>query len=192
MSLSLYEITVPVMIAGFGNMSKFLDRGRTYADEKDIAHVKLLNARLADDMMSLVEQVQRASDTAKRAAVRVGLVDNCDAGPRNNLRGSAGANQRDSLFPRSGAADRIRTTGRRRASRSAPWWTAGFHRLQLFIGLRASELLLPYHNGVRPASSLGCADRQTGLSRLALNGVWPAIVSQRLSILTITSEHDLR
>src|SRR5260221_3837535 len=76
MSLSLYEITIPVMIAGFGNMSKCLDRGRAYADEKGIAHVKLLNARLADDMMSLVEQVQRASDTAKRAAVRVGLVDN--------------------------------------------------------------------------------------------------------------------
>jgi hypothetical protein len=76
MSLSLYEITVPVMIAGLGNMSKFLERGRAYADEKGIAHVKLLNARLADDMMSLVEQVQRASDTAKRAAVRVGLVDN--------------------------------------------------------------------------------------------------------------------
>jgi hypothetical protein len=76
MSLSLYEITVPVMIAGFGNMSKFLDRGRAYADEKSIAHVELLNARLADDMMSLVEQVQRASDTAKYAAVRVGRVDN--------------------------------------------------------------------------------------------------------------------
>ena len=76
MSLSLYEITVPVMITGFGNMSKFLDRGRAYADEKGIAHVKLLNARLADDMMSLVEQVQRASDTAKYAAVRVGRVDN--------------------------------------------------------------------------------------------------------------------
>ena len=76
MSVSLYEITVPVMIAGFGNMSKFLDRGRAYADEKGIAHVKLLNARLADDMMSLVEQVQRASDTAKSAAVRVARVDN--------------------------------------------------------------------------------------------------------------------
>ena len=76
MSLSLYEITVPVMIAGFCNMSKFLDRGRAYADEKGIAHVKLLNARLANDMMSLVEQVQRASDTAKYAAVRVGRVDN--------------------------------------------------------------------------------------------------------------------
>src|SRR6516225_7035225 len=75
MSLSLYEITVPVMIAGFGNMSKFLDRGRAYADEKGIAHVKLLNARLANDMMSLVEQVQRASDTARRAAVGVGLVE---------------------------------------------------------------------------------------------------------------------
>src|SRR5215469_4947210 len=76
MSLSLYEITIPVMIAGLGNMSNFLDRGRAYADEKGIAHVKLLNARLADDMMSLVEQVQRASDTAKNAAVRVGRVDN--------------------------------------------------------------------------------------------------------------------
>ena len=75
MPLSLYEITVPVMVTGFGNMSKFLDRGRAHADEKGIAHLKLLNARLADDMMSLVEQVQRASDTARRAAVRVGLVD---------------------------------------------------------------------------------------------------------------------
>jgi len=45
MSLSLFEITVPVMVTGFGNMSKFLDRGRAYADEKGIAHVKLLNAR---------------------------------------------------------------------------------------------------------------------------------------------------
>ena len=76
MSLSLYEITVPVMIASFGNMSKFLDRGRAYADEKGIAHAKLLNARLADDMMSLVEQVRRASDTARLAAVRVARVEN--------------------------------------------------------------------------------------------------------------------
>ena len=76
MSLSLYEITIPVMIAGFDNMSKFLDRGRAYADEKGIAQAKLLNARLADDMMTLVEQVQRASDTARLAAVRVGGVNN--------------------------------------------------------------------------------------------------------------------
>ena len=76
MSLSLYEITVPVMIAGFHNMSKFLDRGRAYADEKGIAHAKLLNARLVDDMMTLVQQVQRASDTARLAAVRVGGVNN--------------------------------------------------------------------------------------------------------------------
>ena len=75
MSLSLHEITIPVMIAGFRNMSKFLDRGRAYADEKGIAHAKLLDARLAGDMMTLVQQVQRASDTARRAAVRVGRVD---------------------------------------------------------------------------------------------------------------------
>ncbi len=76
MSLSLYEITVPVMIAGLDNMSKFLDRGRKYADEKGIAHASLLNARLAEDMMTLVQQVQRASDTARLAAVRVAHVDN--------------------------------------------------------------------------------------------------------------------
>ena len=49
------------MIAGFNNMSKFLGRGRAYADEKRIAHASLLIARLADDMMMLVQQVQRAS-----------------------------------------------------------------------------------------------------------------------------------
>jgi hypothetical protein len=78
MSLSLYEITIPVMISGFHNMSKFLDRGREYADEKGIAHAALLNARLADDMMTLVQQVQQASDTARLAAVRVGGVNNIE------------------------------------------------------------------------------------------------------------------
>jgi uncharacterized protein len=76
MSLTLYEITVPVMISGFRNMSKFLDRGREYADANGIAHAALLNARLADDMMTLVQQVQRASDTARLAAVRVAGVNN--------------------------------------------------------------------------------------------------------------------
>ena len=76
MTLSLYEITVPLMISAFDDMSKFLDRGRAYADEKGIAHAELLDARLADDMMTLVQQVQRASDTARLAAVRVGRVNN--------------------------------------------------------------------------------------------------------------------
>ena len=37
---------------------------------------ELLDVRLADDMMTLVQQVQRASDTARLAAVRVGRVNN--------------------------------------------------------------------------------------------------------------------
>src|SRR5260370_4403975 len=76
MSFSLYEITIPVMIGGIDNMWKFLDSGRGYADEKGIAHASLLNARLAEDMMTLVQQVQRASDTARLAAVRVARVNN--------------------------------------------------------------------------------------------------------------------
>jgi len=98
MSLSLYEITVPVMIAGFGNMSKFLDRGRAFADEKGIAHIKLLNARLADDMMSLVEQVQRASDTARRAPFEWAWLTTLRCRITKQPSRSAGANPRDSLF----------------------------------------------------------------------------------------------
>jgi uncharacterized protein len=66
----------PAGETAFDNVSKFFDRGRAYTDEKGIAHAELLDARLPDDMMTLVQQVQRASDTARLAAVRTGRVDN--------------------------------------------------------------------------------------------------------------------
>jgi hypothetical protein len=74
MPLSLYEISVPVFIRGFANLSAFLEKGRAFADENGIPHSKLLEARLFDDMLPLTGQVQRASDTSKLAAVRVAQV----------------------------------------------------------------------------------------------------------------------
>jgi hypothetical protein len=76
MSISLYDISVPVMIKGLRDLSAVLERGRTFADETGLPHSELLQARLIPDMMSLTGQIQRASDTAKFAAVRVGLVEN--------------------------------------------------------------------------------------------------------------------
>lgn len=72
MSTSLYEFSIPVMIRYLGNLRRVLDKGRAFADEADIPHATLLNARLAGDMMTLIQQVQRASDTARFVAVRVG------------------------------------------------------------------------------------------------------------------------
>ena len=71
MSVTLYDVSIPVMVRGFHSMAGFLERGRHYAKEAGIAEATLLDSRLFSDMMSLAQQVQRASDTAKRAAVRV-------------------------------------------------------------------------------------------------------------------------
>lgn len=75
MSLSLYEVTVPVFIRAFGNLSENLEKGRAFADGNNLAHAELLEARLFPDMAPLTAQIQRASDAAKLAAVRVGQVE---------------------------------------------------------------------------------------------------------------------
>lgn len=75
MSLSLYDVSIPVFIRTLENMSKFLEKGRAFADEKDMPHTVLLDARLYEDMAPLTSQVQRASDAAKFTAARMGQLD---------------------------------------------------------------------------------------------------------------------
>jgi uncharacterized protein len=75
MSLSLYDITVPVFLRNFANLTEILKKGEAFADEKGIAHKELLEARLVEDMYPLTAQIQRASDSAKFTAVRVGQVE---------------------------------------------------------------------------------------------------------------------
>ena len=76
MPLSLYQISVPPMIRMLKTMSAFIEKGRKHADANGMAHAELLEGRLAPDMLTLIGQVQRASDSAKFAAVRVGQVAN--------------------------------------------------------------------------------------------------------------------
>jgi hypothetical protein len=76
MTISLYDITVPVFARGLGRLGVLLERGRAHAEAEGIAPEAFLGARLAPDMLTLTGQVQRASDTAKFAAVRIGGVAN--------------------------------------------------------------------------------------------------------------------
>jgi len=76
MPITLYDITVPVFLRGFERLSAILEKGRSVAAAEGRDPETLLTARLAPDMLTLAGQVQRASDTAKFAMVRVGGVEN--------------------------------------------------------------------------------------------------------------------
>ena len=76
MPISLYDVTIPVLVQGLRNLSAVLEKGCAFADAQGLDHQTLLGARLAADMLPLTGQVQRASDTAKGLAVRLGQVPN--------------------------------------------------------------------------------------------------------------------
>jgi hypothetical protein len=76
MSITLYDVSVPVMLRSLRNLAHLLEKGRAYADENGMAHSDLTAARLFPDMLPLTGQIQRATDSAKFVPVRVGGVDN--------------------------------------------------------------------------------------------------------------------
>jgi len=71
MALSVYEISIPVLVRGLGILSALLRKGEKHAAAGGIDPKSLVTARLAPDMLSLAGQVQRASDTAKLSAGRL-------------------------------------------------------------------------------------------------------------------------
>ena len=72
MTVTLYDVTIPVFIANLKNLSKFLEKGRLHASPNESS---LIEAKLIADMAGLPYQIQRVSDTAKGVAVRSGGVD---------------------------------------------------------------------------------------------------------------------
>lgn len=76
MSLSLYDVSIPLYLRAFNNISAFLKKGEAFADEKGIAHEKFLQGQLHSDQKGLVFQIQRVTDTAKFCAVRVAGIEN--------------------------------------------------------------------------------------------------------------------
>jgi hypothetical protein len=75
MPLSMYELSVPVLLRGFAVLSTYLDKAASFASENKIAPEVLIDARLAPDMLSFAGQIQRASDNAKGGVARLASVE---------------------------------------------------------------------------------------------------------------------
>ncbi len=68
---SMHRATVPVLVRGLKILSTLLEKGEAHAKETGQDPADLLGVSLAPDMLTLVGQVQRASDTAKGAIGRL-------------------------------------------------------------------------------------------------------------------------
>jgi len=75
MSISMYDISIPVLARGLTNLSAILDKAAAHAAAKKFDSVVLAQSRLFPDMHPLVRQVQIACDTAKGAAGRLAGVE---------------------------------------------------------------------------------------------------------------------
>jgi hypothetical protein len=75
MALSLYDISIPVLARGLGNLSTIIDKAAAYAEAKKLDPAALPQARLFPDMFPLTRQVQIACDTAKGAAARLAGIE---------------------------------------------------------------------------------------------------------------------
>ena len=75
MSISMYEISIPVLTRGLTNLSAILDKAAAHATAKKFDSVVLASSRLFPDMHPLSRQVQIACDTAKGAAARLADVE---------------------------------------------------------------------------------------------------------------------
>ncbi|HLZ99541.1 MAG TPA: DUF1993 domain-containing protein [Steroidobacteraceae bacterium] len=75
MSISAYEISIPVLSRGLCNLSIILDKAAAHAAARKYDSGVLVQLRLYPDMHPLVRQVQIACDTAKGAAARLAGVE---------------------------------------------------------------------------------------------------------------------
>ena len=75
MSISMYELSIPVLTRGLTNLSAILDKAAAHAATRKFDSVVLAQARLFPDMHPLVRQVQIACDTAKGATARLAGIE---------------------------------------------------------------------------------------------------------------------
>src|SRR4051812_21194860 len=71
LSISLYEMSVPMLAHSLQALSSVLTKAEANAEERKIDPAVLVNSRLAPDMFALKNQVQLASDHAKGAPSRL-------------------------------------------------------------------------------------------------------------------------
>jgi uncharacterized protein len=75
MSVSLYDVSIPVFTLTLSNLSAILDKAASHGEAKKLDPEVIPQARLIVDMLPLSAQVQIACDTAKGAAARLAGVE---------------------------------------------------------------------------------------------------------------------
>lgn len=75
MTISMYQVSVPVFQKLLGNLDYILDKAVDDATARKIDPSVFLQARLAPDMFHLTRQVQIATDMAKGACARLAGVE---------------------------------------------------------------------------------------------------------------------
>ena len=75
MSVSLYDVSIPVFTLSLNNLVAILDKAASYAADKKVDPKVLAGARLIIDMLPLSSQIQIACDAAKGAAARLAGIE---------------------------------------------------------------------------------------------------------------------
>lgn len=75
MAISMYKASVPPLIRCFNNLSGILEKGAAHAENKGIDPSVLIHSRLFPDMLPLANQVQIASDVARKGAARLAGIE---------------------------------------------------------------------------------------------------------------------
>jgi len=76
MSVSMYQISIPVCVRALTNLDNILRKSQEFALNEKVDESVLLNSRLALNMFPLVRQVQIASDISKGIGSRLAGIEN--------------------------------------------------------------------------------------------------------------------
>lgn len=71
MTISAYDMTVASMSRMLLSLDAIVSKAEAWADERDIDHDALLNARLYPNMLTFIHQVRIATDVGKGACARL-------------------------------------------------------------------------------------------------------------------------
>jgi hypothetical protein len=75
MSISMYDVSIPIFTLSLTNLSAILDKAVSHGEAKKVDPKVIPQARLIVDMLPLSSQIQIACDTAKGAAARLAGVE---------------------------------------------------------------------------------------------------------------------
>src|SRR5688572_16752009 len=75
MNISMYNVSIPVLIKMLGNLDAILDKAIAHAAARKIDEAAFVDARLFPDMFPFARQIRIATDMAKGAGARLAGIE---------------------------------------------------------------------------------------------------------------------